>query len=389
MMGQVDEAGPARDGRATRWVLGREPEPGLPVLADFRQDEVPIRLLRPGEVLVRTVYISLDPHIRLQLGGSPSFGTPKMLLANRMPVISVGDHVPGYAMGEVIESRDRSLVPSDLVIGYWGWQTHAIARVSAAGSGQPSPSGAQVMAGEETVTKIDSNQVQPPRAALHVLGEMGLTAYVGLLKVGKPRAGETVFVSSAAGNVGGIAGQVARLIGCRVVGSVGSRAKATYLMEELGFDAAVTHRDPELETQLDRACPGGIDVYFDNVGGSFSDLIIGRLNEFARVVLCGATADWNSAGDERGKRLYWPLLLARARIEGFELWDWPDSYDPGLRRLGEWYRAGDLRVHETILDGFERVPDFFLRFLSGAYQGKALVQVAPDTSTAAEKPHNA
>jgi NADPH-dependent curcumin reductase CurA len=367
------------------WVLARPSAPGLPAVEDFRLEEAPLRILEPGEVLVRTTYISLDPHIRGQFGGLPGPEAPRPLLEGRMPQLLVGGHIPGYAIGQVIDSRAPGLAPSDAVLGYWGWQTHVIARAEPAVGGAAARTGDLVLnAAQETVTRLDPAQARPPRAALHVLGEMGLTAYVALLEVGKPKPGETVLVSSAAGNVGGIAGQIARLAGCRVVGSVGSPEKAAYITEHLGFDAAVNYRGADVAGQLDRACPDGVDIYFDNVGGAFSDLAIARLREFARVVVCGAIAHWNGADDGRGPRVQRPLVLSRARIEGFDLYDWPDSYDAGLRQLGDWYRAGDLQVRETILDGFERVPEFYAEFLGGAYLGKVLVRVAAEADEAAE-----
>jgi NADPH-dependent curcumin reductase CurA len=362
--------------RAAQWVLARRVENGLPDDRTFRKEPRTLPPLGLGQILVRTTHISMDPHTAGEIGPKPEGVTAKAQ-QEVLPPTEVGAPIPGFALGEVLESRDPTIAAGEAVQGYWGWQTHAVARLTPTGTEGVASSTEQILGDENVVSRV-SNDVRPVSAALHVLGEMGLAGYVGLTAVGRPRAGDVVFVSSAAGTVGGVVGQTAKNLGCRAVGSVGSEGKASYIVDTLGFDDAVNYNADDVERQLDAACPDGIDVYFDNVGGHVSDLVIQRLRPRARVVVCGVTAEWTASGPSVGPRLYWPLLVRRARIEGFSLWDHLDKYEESYRQVAEWLRKGCLISPETIVDGFDLVPATFGDFLRGRYYGKVIVRVAPD-----------
>jgi NADPH-dependent curcumin reductase CurA len=283
----------------------------------------------------------------------------------------------------VIESRDPSISPGEVVQGYWGWQTVVTGRLSSEGADATGTSIDQILNSETVAWRVNP-AVQPVSAALHVLGEMGITGYVGLTAIGRPQPGDLVFVSSAAGTVGSVVGQVAKNLGCRAIGSVGSDAKATYIQETLGYDAAVNYKADDLEQQIDMACPDGIDVYFDNVGGPISDLVIDRLRPRGRVVLCGSTAAWTASGPDVGPRIYWQLLARRAIVEGFSLPDHPEKYADALVQLEEWLREGKLVARETFVDGFENLPSAFIDFLRGHYLGKVMIRLSPTDGTEPE-----
>lgn len=327
-----------------RWTLARIPA-GAPCDDDFALDETPAAPPGDGELALATVYVSVDPYQRNWMAGGGNYG------AAAVP----GATVIGRAIGVVVASRAPGYAPGDCVVANTGWQT---APVAAAAS----------------VERID-RALGPLPAWLSVLGSTGLTAWVGMTDIGRPQAGETVVVSAAAGAVGSVAGQLARMAGARVIGVAGAPDKCARVVSELGFDACVSHRDPDLGAALARACPKGVDVYFDNTGGRVSDAVMRLIVRDARIALCGLVAEYGAGAHGHDFR---PLLANQALVRGF-------SVRRNLHRMAEYralaadrIRAGDLRHHEDIVDGFERVPGHFRALLDGRTIGKALVRVAAE-----------
>lgn len=331
-------------GTNRRILLRRRPV-GLPVAEDFALEEVPLPEPAEGEVLVEHLYLSLDPYQRGRLSDAPSYAAP----------VPVGGVVEGRAVGRVLAARDPRFAPGDIVLGGYGWQTHSVVP------------GRQLL-------KLDPDEA-PVSTALGVLGMPGLTAHVGLTDIGRPRPGETVVVSAAAGAVGSVVGQLAKRAGCRVVGIAGGAEKCAYVTGTLGFDACLDHRAGDLERALERACPRGIDVYWENVGGAVQRAVFPRLNDFARVVMCGMIAQYNDAVPPPGPNLG-PVVRKRLRIQGFIVSDhW--------HRLAEWrafaaplVRAGVLRYREDVVEGLEAAPAAFIGLLQGRNFGKLLVRLA-------------
>jgi NADPH:quinone reductase len=298
-----------------------------------------------GEVLVRVLWVSVDPYQRGRMSQARSYAKS----------LELGDVITAQAVGEAVESRDPRFEPGDLVVGQLGWQEYAVAR---AGSLRKLPPG-----------------LDPPSLALHVLGATGLTAYFGLFDVAKVVPGDTVAVSGAAGGVGQIAGQLAKLAGCRAVGIAGGPEKVADLREVYGYDAAVDYKAGDLRGAVKEACPEGVDVYFDNVGGDVSAAVYPRLNVGARIAVCGHVSQYNLA---RPEPTFHPALLIvfRARMEGFLVSDYPHRYGEGIARLARWLANGDLRWREDVTDGLENAPQAFIGMLRGENRGKALVKVA-------------
>jgi NADPH-dependent curcumin reductase CurA len=328
--------------------LARRPS-GLPKESDFKLVESPLPEPKAGEILVRILYVSVDPYMRGRMNDVKSYAPP----------VQIGEVMEASAVGRVVASQDPQLQPGDFVGGTFGWQEYAIAKGN-------------------TVRKLDPN-LAPVSTALGVLGMPGMTAYFGLLDIGKPRSGETVVVSGAAGAVGSLAGQIARIQGCRVVGIAGSDQKVAWLREELGFDAAFNYKTtPDYFTKLQELCPNGIDVYFDNVGGSITDAAVRLINTFARIVVCGQIAQYNAERPETGPRLLWHLIVKQARAEGFLVFQFAPRYGEGLKQMAEWLKAGKLKHREQFVDGIENTPRAFIGMLQGENTGKQLVRVAKE-----------
>jgi NADPH-dependent curcumin reductase CurA len=322
---------------------------GYPTDADFRMVESPVPEPGPGELLARVIYLSLDPYMRGRMSDAPSY----------VPPVALGDVMEGGTVGEVVRSSHPGFAVGDVVEARLGWQEYAVS----SGKG---------------VRKIDPT-VAPISTALGVLGMPGLTAYFGLLEVGQPKAGETVVVSAASGAVGGLVGQIAKLKGCRAVGLAGSDAKVRYLTEELGYDAGINYRTAsDLDQALRAACPGGIDVYFDNVGGRITEAVSRHVNMFARFAVCGLVSQYNLAEPELAPRNERFVLVSRVRIQGFLVFDFAARYKEGLAQLTEWLRQGRLRYREDIVEGLERAPAALTALLQGQNFGKMLVRVGPD-----------
>jgi NADPH-dependent curcumin reductase CurA len=326
---------------------------GYPSASDFRTVEAPVPEPGPGQLLVRVVYLSVDPYMRGRMSDARSY----------VPPVGLGDVMEGGTVGEVVRSSHPGFAVGDVVEGRLGWQEYAVSD----GKG---------------IRKIDPTAA-PISTALGVLGMPGLTAYFGLLEVGQPKAGETVVVSAASGAVGGIVGQIAKLKGCRAVGLAGSDAKVDYLRRELGYDAGINYRTAtDLDAALRAACPGGIDVYFDNVGGRITEAVSRRVNQFARFAICGLISQYNLTEPEVVPRNERFVLVNRVRIQGFLVFDFAARYKEGLAQLTEWVRDGRLKYREDIVDGLDRAPGALLDLMQGRNFGKKLVRVGPEPAAA-------
>lgn len=327
-------------------LLAQRPD-GFPKPSDFKLVCSPIPTPAAGEILVRTLYLSLDPYMRGRMNDAKSYAPP----------VKLGEVMVGGVVGQVAASQYPKFQPGDFVEGFLGWQTYALSD----GKG---------------VRKLDPN-LAPVSTALGVLGMPGLTAYFGLLEIGQPQPGETVVVSGAAGAVGSLVGQIAKIKGCRVIGVAGTDDKVNYLVRELGFDAAFNYQTAgDYGQKLKELCPNGIDVYFDNVGGPITDAVFKLINVRARVVIGGQISQYNVARPDPGPRFLWKLIEQQARVEGFLVFQFAARYSEGLRQMAEWLQAGKLKFREEIAHGIENAPEAFIGMLQGRNTGKQLVKVA-------------
>jgi NADPH-dependent curcumin reductase len=319
---------------------------GLPKPSDWEFTEEPVGEPGEGEVLVKTRYLSLDPAMRGWMNDARSY----------IPPVGIGEVMRAGGAGEVIASRHPSLSEGDQVSGLLGAQEYA------AVSG-------------DAVTKVDTGMAPLP-VYLSTLGMPGMTAYFGLLDIGRPKEGETVVVSGAAGAVGGVVGQIAKLKGARAVGIAGGPEKCRHVVEELGFDAAIDYKAGDVAKALHQNCPDGIDVYFDNVGGEILDAALAQLARHARVPLCGAISQYNAEGAMRGPSNYMSLLVNHASMTGFVIVDYFDRLAEGAKEMGAWFAEGKLKSFEDIATGgIERFPDTLLRLFRGENLGKLVLEV--------------
>ncbi len=330
--------------RNAQWRLAARPE-GLFKPSDFEWRELETPALEDGQVLVEVAYLSLDPTNRGWAAGE-----------TYMPAVEIGEVMRGFAVGRVVESRVPRLASGDAVQGLLGWQRFA------------------VMPGRELrrLPQVDL----PLEAHLGLLGHIGLTAWVGLLEIGRPNAGETLVVSAAAGAVGSLVGQIGRIHGLRVVGIAGSDEKCRWLTDELGFDAAVNYKKTIVRAGLRRACPDGIDVYFDNVGGATLEAALALLRNRGRIVLCGLISQYTSAGSVPGPSNLANLLVRRGRMEGFIVFDHADEAERATADLVRWHREGRLKYRLDLVEGLEQAPLAVNRLFEGANTGKLVVRVA-------------
>ncbi|HEU0253290.1 MAG TPA: NADP-dependent oxidoreductase [Pyrinomonadaceae bacterium] len=317
---------------------------GVPTLENFQFVDTAMPQRASDEVLVRLRYISVDPYLRGRMREGKSYVAP----------FEVGQAIQSGAVGEVIESGSPKLNPGDLVSGMFGWRLYDVAKADAVLKVIPGVS---------------------PTTALGVLGMPGLTAYFGLLDIGQPKAGETVVVSGAAGAVGMTVCQIAKIKGCRVVGTAGSDEKNEYLRNELGVDATINYKTANILAALKEACPNGIDVYFDNVGGDVSDAVFPLLNDGARIVICGQISMYNAAKPDVGLRPQPFLLVSKALMKGFIISQYANRFAEGVTQLAEWFISGKLKHAETIAEGFENTPHAFIGLFSGDNLGKQIVKI--------------
>ena len=330
---------------------------GNPSLDNFEIADAAVPRPGDGEVLVRALYLSVDPYMRGRMNDRKSYVEP----------FALNEVITGGVVGEVVESRAEEFRRGDIVTGLLGWQLYQTAR--------PDPRN------PTAIRKVDA-RLAPVTTALGVLGMPGLTAYFGLLDIGRPKEGETVVVSGAAGAVGSIVCQIAKFKGCRVVGVAGSDEKCGYLIDELGADAAVNYKAAgDLDQAVRAACPAGVDVYFDNVGGAVSDAVMWLINGRARAVICGQISMYNLERWETGPRVQPLLLVKSALMQGFIVSDYVARFGEGLTQLGHWVAEGRLKYAETIVEGFENAPRAFLGLFAGENLGKQLVKVADPSAS--------
>jgi NADPH-dependent curcumin reductase CurA len=319
---------------------------GEPKESDFAVVEAAVPEPAEGGALVRNLWLSLDPYMRGRMSEARSYARP----------VELGEVMTGQGVGEVVESRSPRFAAGELVTGPFGWQE--LAAVPA-----------------QHLRRIDP-EIAPISTALHVLGMTGLTAYFGLFDVCRPLPGDTVVVSAASGAVGQIVGQLARIAGCRAVGLAGSPEKVEDLQELYGYDAGIDYKAEDAGEALERACPGGVNVYFDNVGGEISAAVHRRLAQGARIAICGQISDYNQEPPQGGPRSLRFMIVRRVRMEGFLVSDFAHLFEPALERLTGWFREGRLRYREDVVEGLDHAPRAFIGLLRGENRGKLLVKVA-------------
>ncbi|MFS0561520.1 NADP-dependent oxidoreductase [Terribacillus sp. 179-K 1B1 HS] len=324
--------------------LAERPE-GMPTKDTFRYVKTEIPELKEGQVLIKSIYISVDPYMRGRMNDTKSYVPPYELDAP----------IAGGVVGQVVESKSDKFQKGDFVLGNLPW-----ARYNTADT--------------DNLQKVDPD-LGPISTALGVLGMPGLTAYFGLIDIGEPKSGETVVVSGAAGAVGSTVVQIAKILGARVVGIAGSPKKLDYVKNTLGADEVVNYKEDDVAKALEKACPDGVDIYFDNVGGPVSDAVYPLLNAHARIPLCGSISSYNKKEDQ-GPRVHGFLVKSKAKMQGFIVGDYSDRFAEGKKQLSEWFKQDKLTYEENVVEGFEHVPDAFLGLFKGENLGKQLVKVA-------------
>ena len=325
---------------------------GEPTPDNFKLVETDVPEPGPGQMLLHTVYLSLDPYMRGRMDAGASY----------VPPVEVGEVMEGGAVCEVVTSNLPRYKAGDIVVAGTGWQEYALSD-------------------GEGVQAVDP-ALGPISYALGVLGMPGLTAYTGLLNIGKPQPGETLVVAAASGAVGSVVGQIAKIKGCRVIGIAGGEQKCRFVQEELGFDACLDHRQPDLAERLKAACPNGIDIYFENVGGAVFDAVLPLLNNFARIPVCGLIAHYNAtelpAGPDRVPLLMQNILVKRLTFRGFIVLDFASQFRDFLTDMSGWLREGRVKYREDITDGLENAPRELIGLLKGENFGKKIIRVSPD-----------
>lgn len=336
-----------------QWLLAARPN-GPPKAGDFTLHEAEAPVIGDGQLLLRTLYLSLDPYMRGRMSDAPSYATP----------VALGQVMVGSTVSIVVSSRHPAFQVGELVLAQSGWQDYAVSD----GRG---------------VTSLRAD-LPSPSQALGVLGMPGFTAYVGLLEIGRPRRGETLVVAAASGPVGSVVGQIALIMGCTVVGVAGGAAKCRFVVDELGFSACLDHTASDFPQQLSVACPRGIDVYFESVGGAVFDAVLPLLNAGARIPLCGLVSQYNQTdpplGPDRRGQLMGTLLVRRVLLQGFIVFeDFADHFDEFQESMHHWVHAGRVRVREDIVEGLEHAPAAFIGLLEGRNFGKLLIRVGSES----------
>ncbi len=335
-------------------LLARRPL-GEPKPSDFRLEEKEIPVPREGEVLCKTIYLSLDPYMRGRMNETKSYADP----------VPIGGVMEGGTVSCVVSSKNQSFSEGDIVVSRTGWQDYA------------------TVPGSE-LRKVDPN-IAPISTAVGVLGMPGMTAYTGLLNIGKPKQGETVVVAAASGAVGSIVGQIAKIKGCKAVGIAGSSEKCDYVTKTLGFDACLNHADPNFASQLSSECNNGIDVYFENVGGTVWESVLPLLNMFARIPVCGLISHYNATSlpeaPNRVPELMFKVLTHRLTLRGFIVRDYDSQQAEFLSNTANWLKNGEIQYREDFVDGLETAPEALIGLLKGNNFGKLVVRVSPDPTT--------
>lgn len=332
----------------TRIVLASRPA-GRVKPDNFRIEETAIPQPADGEVLLKILFLSLDPYMRGRMDDAKSYAAP----------VAINGVMEGGTVAEVVESRHADYAAGDIVLSHSGWQSHALSD----GNG---------------LRKLDP-KAGPLSAALGVLGMPGFTAYTGLLTIGQPKPGETVVVAAASGPVGSAVGQIAKIKGARAIGIAGGPEKCAFIKDELGFDAAIDHRAPDFPEQLKRACPDGIDVYFENVGGAVWDAVFPLLNSFARIPVCGLIAQYNGANPsdtDRLPRLMRDILTKSLLVRGFINREFADQRPAFAETMSKWLQSGQVKYREDVVDGIANAPEAFMGLLEGRNFGKLVIRVA-------------
>ena len=332
-------------------VLAAYPE-GAPKDSDFECVEGPVPDPGAGQVLCRVIHLSLDPYMRGRISPAKSYAKG----------VGIGEVITGGSVSQVIVSKSPDFAEGDIVFGYTGWQGYVV-----------------MEAGQ---LKIVDPKLAPISTALGVLGMPGMTAYTGLANIGKPQKGETLVVAAASGAVGSAVGQIAKIKGCRTIGVAGSTDKCAFVVDELGFDACLNHRDPDFAEQLGSACPDGIDIYWENVGGAVFEAVLPLCNEFARIPVCGLIAHSNAtelpSGPNQVPGVMRSVLTKRLRIQGFIVWDFADQEAEFIETMSRWIGEGRVKYREDFVDGLENAPSAFQGLLQGNNFGKLVVRVSPD-----------
>ncbi|HKJ43334.1 MAG TPA: NADP-dependent oxidoreductase [Sunxiuqinia sp.] len=329
----------------TKQILLDSRPKGTPTLETFKTETTELPELKAGEVLLQGLYYSVDPYMRGRMNDAKSYAAP----------FKVGEPIVGRTVAQVVKSQSPNLKTGDEVVGMFPWQEAFVAS-------------------KDEVSKIDTS-IAPASYYLSILGMTGLTAHLGLTIIGKPKAGETVVVSGAAGAVGMVVGQIAKIKGCRAVGIAGSDEKVRLLKEDFGFDEAINYKTTSnMQKAIAESCPDGVDVYFDNVGGEISDAVISNINFHARIPICGQISLYNSTEQPMGPRLQ-PLLLTRsALMQGFIIRNFSEQFQEAQKQLAQWVKEGKLKFTETTVQGFDQLPNAFLGLFTGDNVGKMVVK---------------
>jgi leukotriene B4 12-hydroxydehydrogenase/15-oxo-prostaglandin 13-reductase len=319
---------------------------GLPKESDFTLTTAPMPAPADGQVLVKTVFLSVDPYMRGRITGVRTYADP----------VNIGDVMQGGTVGQVVQSKSSDFASGDFVTGQWGWQEHAAVDA-------------------KHIRKLDP-KLAPVSTALGVLGMPGMTAYFGFLDICTPKAGETVVVSGAAGAVGSLVGQIAKIKGCRTIGIAGADSKIDWMVKELGFDAAFNYKVvSDYGAKLKELCPSGIDCYFDNVGGAITDAVFPLMNVFGRMSICGQISQYNLDKPEPGPRILGVVLVRQLKVEGFIVTRFQNKMPEGVAQMAQWMREGKLKHREEVVEGFENTVKAFIGMLKGDNTGKMLVRV--------------
>lgn len=334
--------------QVNRQILLKKRPVGVPTAEDFEAVDGAVGTPGAGEVLLRNLYLSIDPAIRGWMSDARSY----------LPPIQIGEPIRSGTLSQIVESNAEGWPVGQIVQALAAWESYS------------------VVSPRSLHGRVQTIEGIPLPAMLSVLGGTGLTAYFGLLHVGQPKEGETVLVSAAAGGVGSIVGQIAKLQGCRAVGLTGSDEKCAWLIDELGYDAAINYKTANLRVALEEACPDGIDVFFDSVGGEILNTVLARLNYHGRIAVCGAISQINEAELPPGPSNYLQLLAKSARMEGFTTLDFARQYDEARMQLAHWIREGKIRYRDDIVEGLDKAPSHLLRLFSGEHRGKLMVKLA-------------